>query len=48
VPGRDPAYRTGGIAAGLLLLGTAAAAGFHDLADIRRRTRPAATANVAV
>jgi hypothetical protein len=42
-----PLVATTGIAAGLLLLGTAVA-GFHDLADIRRQARPAATANVAV
>jgi hypothetical protein len=42
-----PLVATTGIAAGLLLLGTAAA-GFHDLARVRRRARPATTAKLAV
>jgi hypothetical protein len=42
-----PLVATTGIAAGLLLLGTAAA-GFHDLAEVRRRARPAAIAKLAV
>lgn len=38
---------TTGIAAGLLLLGTAVA-GFHELAGVRRRAEQAATGNLAV
>ncbi len=42
-----PLIATTGIAAGVLMLGTAAA-GFHDLAGVRRRTQQAAASILAV
>jgi uncharacterized protein (DUF58 family) len=42
-----PLIATTGIAAGILLLGTAAA-GFHDLAEVRRRTKQVKGGDLAV